>query len=105
MLCRFQNTNVDSQLDHSRNNDAVMLKRITGRVLDIDNLRTLKDKRDLFYPLSLILHNTKPVGHQVTSILHSYPDIIATPSLVMMDLHNLELTKVLFLSCRILLVW
>uniref|UniRef100_A0A0E0DMX2 DUF8003 domain-containing protein n=1 Tax=Oryza meridionalis TaxID=40149 RepID=A0A0E0DMX2_9ORYZ len=61
---QFQNTNVDSQLDHSRNNDAVMLKRITGRVLDIDNLRTLKDKRDLFYPLSLILNNTKPVGHQ-----------------------------------------
>uniref|UniRef100_A0A0E0DMX4 DUF8003 domain-containing protein n=1 Tax=Oryza meridionalis TaxID=40149 RepID=A0A0E0DMX4_9ORYZ len=60
----LKNTNVDSQLDHSRNNDAVMLKRITGRVLDIDNLRTLKDKRDLFYPLSLILNNTKPVGHQ-----------------------------------------
>ncbi|XP_006655064.3 uncharacterized protein LOC102713187 [Oryza brachyantha] len=61
---QFQNTNADSRLHHSRNNDAVMRKRITGRVLDIDNLRMLKDKRDLFYPLSLILHNTKPVGHQ-----------------------------------------
>lgn len=66
MSYRNQNTNADSQLGHSRNNDALMCKRITSRVLDVDNLRMLKDKRDLFYPLSLILHNTKPVGHQVT---------------------------------------
>ncbi|KAG8067383.1 hypothetical protein GUJ93_ZPchr0005g14410 [Zizania palustris] len=61
---QFQNTNADSQLDHSRNNDAIMRRRITGSVLDSDSLKMLKGKGDLFYPLSLILHNTKPVGHQ-----------------------------------------
>ncbi|TVU17139.1 hypothetical protein EJB05_33155 [Eragrostis curvula] len=59
-----QNTNVDSQLVHLRNNDALMRKRIVGTIVDVDNLRMLKDSRNLLYPLSLILHNTKPVGHQ-----------------------------------------
>jgi hypothetical protein len=49
----------------TRVKDALMRKRITGGVLDSNSLRTLKDRRDLFYPFSLILHNTKPVGHQV----------------------------------------
>jgi hypothetical protein len=48
----------------TRVKDALMRKRITGGVLDSNSLRTLKDRRDLFYPFSLILHNTKPVGHQ-----------------------------------------
>jgi hypothetical protein len=55
----------DSLLSQSRINDALMRRRITGGVLDINSLRTLKGRRDLFYPFSLILHNTKPVGHQV----------------------------------------
>ncbi|KAL6897842.1 hypothetical protein ACP4OV_006801 [Aristida adscensionis] len=59
-----QNISADSQPDHSRNNDSIMRTRLTGTILDVDNLRVLKDSRDLFYPLSLILHNTKPAGHQ-----------------------------------------
>ncbi|KAL6608326.1 hypothetical protein ACP70R_041389 [Stipagrostis hirtigluma subsp. patula] len=61
-----QDTNADSQsqVGHSRSNEAIMRKRLTGTILDVDNLRMLKDRRDLFYPLSLILHNTKPAGHQ-----------------------------------------
>ncbi|VAH15264.1 unnamed protein product [Triticum turgidum subsp. durum] len=59
-----QNEDADSQLGHSRSNDAYMCKRITGGILNVDNLMTLKDRSDLFHPLSLILHNTKPVGHQ-----------------------------------------
>lgn len=55
----------DTQLSQSRIKDALMRKRITGGVLDSNSLRTLKDRRDLFYPFSLILHNSKPVGHQV----------------------------------------
>jgi hypothetical protein len=43
-----------------------MCKGITGGILNSDNLMVLKDRSDLFYPLSLLLHNTKPVGHQVT---------------------------------------
>ncbi|KAK3160574.1 hypothetical protein QOZ80_1BG0061360 [Eleusine coracana subsp. coracana] len=54
----------DTLLGQSRIKDALMRKRITGGVLDSNSLRTLKDRRDLFYPFSLILHNTKPVGHQ-----------------------------------------
>ncbi|WVZ72633.1 hypothetical protein U9M48_021058 [Paspalum notatum var. saurae] len=59
-----QNMLSDTQLGQSRIKDALMRKRITGGVLDSNSLRTLKDRRDLFYPFSLILHNTKPVGHQ-----------------------------------------
>ncbi|KAJ4765970.1 ephrin type-B receptor [Rhynchospora pubera] len=48
----------------SRNRDAIVRKKITGGVIDSGSLRTLKEKRDFFFPFSLILHNTKPVGHQ-----------------------------------------
>ncbi|KAJ3694104.1 hypothetical protein LUZ60_009584 [Juncus effusus] len=54
----------EALLGHERNREATMRKRITGGVIDIHSLRTLKDKRDFLYPFSLILHNTKPVGHQ-----------------------------------------
>ncbi|GJN32184.1 hypothetical protein PR202_gb20668 [Eleusine coracana subsp. coracana] len=59
----------DTLLGQSRIKDALMRKRITGGVLDSNSLRTLKDRRDLFYPFSLILHNTKPVGHQVVAFI------------------------------------
>jgi hypothetical protein len=64
-LNRNQNTCTDSQMGHSRTND-VLRKRITGTILNVDNLRMLGGRRGFFYLLSLILHNTKPVGHQVT---------------------------------------
>lgn len=47
-------------------------KRSYGAILDIDNIRGLEEKRDLFFPFSLILHNTKPVGHQVMDFVKSY---------------------------------
>lgn len=34
-------------------------------VLDINSLRVLEEKRDVLFVLSLLIHNTKPVGHQV----------------------------------------
>lgn len=40
-------------------------KRSKGGILDINNIQSLEEKRDFFFPFSLILHNTKPVGHQV----------------------------------------
>ncbi|WVZ96825.1 hypothetical protein U9M48_042413 [Paspalum notatum var. saurae] len=58
-----QNVHSDSQIGNSRTND-LLCTRKTGTIINVDNLRMLKDRRDLFYPLSLILHNTKPVGHQ-----------------------------------------
>lgn len=44
-------------------------RKFYGRILDIDSLKMLKEKRDLFYVLSFLIHNTKPVGHQVYPIL------------------------------------
>lgn len=43
--------------------------RAYGGILDANNLQMLEEKRDIFYLLSFILHNTKPVGHQVSVIL------------------------------------
>ncbi|KAL3330314.1 hypothetical protein AABB24_034257 [Solanum stoloniferum] len=39
-------------------------QKFYGGILDIDSLKMLKEKRDLFYVLSFLIHNTKPVGHQ-----------------------------------------
>ncbi|KAF8033938.1 hypothetical protein BT93_C0275 [Corymbia citriodora subsp. variegata] len=39
-------------------------KRTVGGVLDLNNLQMLEEKRNLFYFLSFMIHNTKPVGHQ-----------------------------------------
>ncbi|XP_072999486.1 uncharacterized protein [Typha latifolia] len=86
---RANNTHGDTQSGHLRNREAVMRKRISGGILDNYSLRMLEDKKDLFYPLSLILHNTKPVGHQdlvglVVSIL-----LLADFSLVLLTLLQL----------------
>lgn len=54
-------------IDHSyRNSESFSgQKRPYGGILDANNLRMLEEKRDIFFLLSFILHNTKPVGHQV----------------------------------------
>ena len=44
------------------------LKRSFGGIIDTNSLKRLKEKRDLFYILSFIVHNTKPVGHQVSAL-------------------------------------
>ncbi|KAJ9555936.1 hypothetical protein OSB04_010550 [Centaurea solstitialis] len=49
---------------HGGADDNMTQKKSYGRVLDINSLRTLKEKRDVFFPLTFILHNAKPVGHQ-----------------------------------------
>lgn len=56
----------DALLDHVSKRDEYLMrqKRSYGAILDTDNIRDLEEKRDLFFPFSLILHNTKPVGHQ-----------------------------------------
>lgn len=50
---------------HRSNMNRVRRRRACGGIVDADNLQMLEDKRDIFYPLSFMLHNTKPVGHQV----------------------------------------
>ena len=52
-----------------RNRDSYMRrKRIYGGIIDTNSLRMLEEKRDLFYLISFIVHNTKPVGHQVAFV-------------------------------------
>ena len=43
-------------------------RRAYTGILDANSLQMLEEKRDMFYLLSFILHNTKPVGHQVSLI-------------------------------------
>lgn len=57
---------------HLSNEVTMMRKKICGGVLDTYSLRMLREKKDIFYPFSLILYNTKPVGHQV----HFYAQLI-----------------------------
>ncbi|XP_008805792.1 uncharacterized protein LOC103718651 [Phoenix dactylifera] len=86
---RVYNTHRDIQPVHLRNREAVACKRISGGIIDTYSLRMLEDKKDLFYPFSLLVHNTKPVGHQdlvglVISIL-----LLADFSLVLLTLLQL----------------
>ncbi|KAL8171635.1 hypothetical protein V2J09_023439 [Rumex salicifolius] len=48
-----------------RNNENLLRpRRAYGVILDSNSLYSVRESRDLFFPFSLILHNTKPVGHQ-----------------------------------------
>lgn len=40
-------------------------KKPYGYILDTNSLHMLEEKKDIFYPLSFIIHNTKPVGQHV----------------------------------------
>ncbi|KAH9616382.1 hypothetical protein KSS87_004543 [Heliosperma pusillum] len=40
------------------------MEKSYGTILDIGNIQNLEERRYLFFPFSLILHNTKPDGHQ-----------------------------------------
>ncbi|KAK3009003.1 hypothetical protein RJ639_013595 [Escallonia herrerae] len=39
-------------------------RKVYGGVLDTNNLKMLEEKRDIYFPISFIIHNTRPVGHQ-----------------------------------------
>ncbi|KAM7493377.1 hypothetical protein LguiB_027986 [Lonicera macranthoides] len=45
-------------------NNNMRRKKIYGGSLDTNSLKMLEEKRDIFFPLSFVIHNTKPVGHQ-----------------------------------------
>ncbi|ONI06251.1 hypothetical protein PRUPE_5G049600 [Prunus persica] len=52
---------------------ALSVKRITGGIngglINHTTLRSLDYKRDFLFPLSLLLHNTRPVGRQVVAFM------------------------------------
>lgn len=50
---------------HESSDGFARRRRSYGRLMDTNNLQMLEEKRDMFYLLSFIVHNTKPVGHQV----------------------------------------
>ncbi|XP_010925407.1 uncharacterized protein [Elaeis guineensis] len=86
---RVYNTHRDIQPVCLRNREAVASKKIGGGIINTYSLQMLHDKKDLFYPFSLIVHNTKPIGHQdlvglVISIL-----LLADFSLVLLTLLQL----------------
>lgn len=81
--------NSNHQNKHQGTESIVVRKRILGEIVDYQSLRMVEEKKDIFFPLSFILHNTKPVGHQdlvglVISIL-----LLADFSLVLLTLLQL----------------
>nr|XP_043627763.1 uncharacterized protein LOC122599331 isoform X2 [Erigeron canadensis] len=59
------NSRAYTSLDIHRNSEKNMTwKRCHGRILDLNSLQAFSETRDIFFPLSFIIHNTKPVGHQ-----------------------------------------
>ncbi|PPD77330.1 hypothetical protein GOBAR_DD25754 [Gossypium barbadense] len=49
---------------HESSDGFARRRRSYGSLIDTNNLQMLEEKRDMFYLLSFIVHNTKPVGHQ-----------------------------------------
>ncbi|XP_023635914.1 uncharacterized protein LOC17881056 isoform X2 [Capsella rubella] len=48
-----------------RNSDySTIRKRNYGEIITLDSLQSLKERRCIYFLLSFIVHNTKPVGHQ-----------------------------------------
>lgn len=49
-----------------RNAEGGLRRKIYGGILDINGLKVLEEKRDIFLVFSFLIHNSKPVGHQVS---------------------------------------
>ncbi|CAN6974319.1 unnamed protein product [Brassica oleracea var. botrytis] len=50
--------------NHTNAEDNTTRRKNYGGIIDLDSLPSLKEKRDTFFLLSFLVHNTKPVGHQ-----------------------------------------
>lgn len=73
LICRMPTINGDGPLDHLRVSEHLMArKRLFGGILHTKSLRTLKERRAACYPLSFIVYNAKPVGHQVLNMCGAY---------------------------------
>ncbi|XP_022750127.1 uncharacterized protein LOC111299295 isoform X4 [Durio zibethinus] len=60
----YQSENALLTQGHQSSEGFTRRKRSCRGLIDTNNLQMLKEKRDMFYLLSFIVHNTKPVGHQ-----------------------------------------
>lgn len=79
-------------------------RKARGTIIDSNSLQMLEEKRDVFYILSLILHNTKPVGHQVSFVDYSNSLVANSVILVAVILKCMLFSFPCF-NCRIWLVW
>ncbi|XAR67080.1 hypothetical protein NMG60_11013510 [Bertholletia excelsa] len=58
-------THLRKTMDHSRQSEHLLThRRFVQEILQTNSLQMIGEKKTLGYPLSFILHNTKPVGHQ-----------------------------------------
>ncbi|ONK80989.1 uncharacterized protein A4U43_C01F24020 [Asparagus officinalis] len=62
-LSQICNTRRDGQACFE-NREVVLRQKINGGTLDSYSLRMLEDRKDILYPFSLIVHNSKPIGQQ-----------------------------------------
>ncbi|KAJ6813534.1 uncharacterized protein M6B38_141930 [Iris pallida] len=92
-----------NQADHVRTREVVVTRnRIKGGVLDRYNLHMLKDGKDMFYPLSFVVHNTKPLGHQdlvgllISILLLGDFSLVLLTLLQMYSYHMVDVVLVLF---------
>ncbi|GMI97958.1 hypothetical protein like AT5G11700 [Hibiscus trionum] len=60
----YPRENVLSTQGHGSNEGFARRKRSYKGLIDANSLHKVEEKRDIFYLLSFIVHNTKPVGHQ-----------------------------------------
>lgn len=65
----MHNTRRDGSSGNLPENETIVTRKRISGVLDTCSLRVLEHRRDIFYPFSLMVHNTKPIGHQVISTL------------------------------------
>lgn len=68
------------------NEHLMMPRRMSGGILHAKSLRTLKEKKTVYYPFAFIIYNTKPLGHQVLKYfpcqLHVIPETISNSGLI-----------------------
>ena len=70
IICSLNRSDRVERLDHSRVSEHSMTcKRTFGGILHAKSLRMLKERKAICYPFFFIVHNTKPVGHQVVKLL------------------------------------
>lgn len=68
-MCRFLRSYRNPEHHLIGNEHLLMPRRMSGGILDARSLRTLEEKKTLYYPFAYIICNTKPVAHQVVKCL------------------------------------
>lgn len=70
-MCSLLSSPRNSVRHMTSNEHLMMPRRMSGGILHAKSLRTLKEKKTIYYPFAFIIYNTKPIGHQVLKYLIS----------------------------------